>query len=160
MTRGLRRAHLIIVSGLGLALAVTLPLVLSGIPAGKSVGRSGSDAPSDDAEDRRVIAAASWKVGQDTLFVEILAGKDSPPHPVRFGASRGARWPDAILTWWAGLPDDEGPTHEVELGIVAVGHPLTVTLPEASGSIRLFSRAWARELGRWALPVGALDGSR
>lgn len=159
MTRGLRRAHLVLVTGVALTLAATLPRALSNIPGLPSTARLYEERPTD-AGDGRVVAAAAWVVVSDTLFLEILSSPASTNRTARFRASSAARWPDAVLLAWPGPLDQIPEGEEIALGSIAAGEPLTVLLPGSAGAIRLLSRAWSRELGRWAVPLTDSTGSR
>jgi hypothetical protein len=152
VTRVLRRVHLVVVTGIAVSLAVVLPVAFSNIPPGQPLWGSAVDRPGE-REGPRVVAAAAWAVGRDTLFMEILADSNTFVRVARFRASAGARWPDAVISWWPGPIDDAPEDGEVVLGIVAAGTLLSTTLPAPGGGIRLVSRAWSQELGRWAPPA-------
>jgi hypothetical protein len=152
VTRGLRRAHLVVVTGIAVTLAVVLPSAFSDIPPGQPLWGSAADRPGE-GEGQRVVAAAAWAVDRDTLFMEVLADSNTFGLVARFRASAGARWPDAVISWWPGPVEGVPGDGEVVLGIIAAGTRLSTTLPAPGGTIRLVSRAWSRELGRWAPPV-------
>ncbi|HEX9754322.1 MAG TPA: hypothetical protein VGA42_01370 [Gemmatimonadales bacterium] len=154
MIRPLRRAHPIVVS---LIAAIS---VAGTIAAG--IGRvSNPPAPvpallREPVFPEAVYSARAWLVDGDTLYLELArSSADTIGVFARFTASRGARWPDAVVLW---SRDQTGRLSRdaTALGIVAADRPLVARLPRAIGSIHLYSTPWNRLLGSWPLASPSL----
>lgn len=151
MIRRLRRAHLIAIVVAGPATVVAAGLALG---SRTEVGPAALPVPLQPA--RRsgpTIAAIAWPVDADTLYLEwTAASADSAGPEARFSVSAGTRWPDAVVYWSGRETEATLPTDATPLGIVAAGHDLVVRLPGPGGTLHLYSVAWDRHLGAWALP--------
>lgn len=154
MIRPLRRAHPIVVS------IIAIFSVAGAIASG--IGRMPNPPSALPASVREpvlpeaVYSARGWLVDRDTLYLELArSGADTIGVFARFTASRGARWPDAVVLW---SRDQTGrlTRDATALGIVAADRPLVVSLPRAIGSIHLYSSAWNRLLGSWPLASPSL----